>query len=946
MSSDSDRSTDREDREGEQTTGERSNANDSTADGEASGELVSDESALDRSMPDRSAPDEPAGDEPADDGPMGGESTGDQEPTVSGAVGGSGPDRSVLNRAAIRRFTEGVFDAHGGNVEERTNGRWSVTLPDALAEAVGYERATFVFDPEDRPVGSDDVVVAPGTRVFGALCALAGEPASRPSLSESVSEPELEPESGSASTADPEADDRVERPNGAAGRVGFLRLDSDVLQSHVPSVLDAADFETTIEGFSPRGSERALAFHFRAQFLSVHSYQREETYTVVVDPATRSVLPSLAARLSAHLPRLLDSGGDGHDEGYEEKRRAGDASATGRTDGDHDDHDGHGDHTENGGREADEADGSRTEGGEFDRETVLGAYSAAKREAIEAVEPTAEDLRTREETAVSERVAEIRAFYDRRRAELEEEIDAERAAIEEYSDKYDRAQTDETRLRYLRERREAEDELDTLVERVERRKGELRDEERARIAEETERHRVDVDLEVERVTELSYDRGTLSLAVTNGDTTAHPTASYVPATDECYGLECGSCGTDLPIDGAATADRPSTVDDAGATTVDPPRLCIGGHLVCGTCARSCRTCGETRCVSCLDVARTTGCPSDPTVGSESEPESGTGSRPEAGSESKVSAETEGGTEPEGTPGTEIEAFEACELCREPVCTGCIASCTACGEQVCHDHRAACGTCDAAVCLACGEPCAACGAFHCDSHLVAPVGPTDRPDPSDPSSVGVVGTRDESDEELYCEAHVASCTECGDRRPVDAMSYCGECESALCNSHRRVCEICGETYCDEHAVACDFCDDTPGGAESVTTFCENHAERCVGGDEVLCEAHSRPGVIVDGPVCENHEVACDLCGVEYAERGFENGRCPACAGLSAETPAEPPVAAIAEEFRSVRIGTTATHAVIRAERRLRRDEIVVVHRHNGKEVRRFKADFFAGLSGRA
>jgi hypothetical protein len=39
-------------------------------------------------------------------------------------------------------------------------------------------------------------------------------------------------------------------------------------------------------------------------------------------------------------------------------------------------------------------------------------------------------------------------------------------------------------------------------------------------------------------------------------------------------------------------------------------------------------------------------------------------------------------------------------------------------------------------------------------------------------------------------------------------------------------------------------------------------------------------------------------------------------------------------------------VIRAERRLRRDEIVVVHRHNGKEVRRFKADFFAGLSGRA
>ena len=204
MSSDSDRSTDREDREGEQTTGERSNANDSTADGEASGELVSDESALDRSMPDRSAPDEPAGDEPANDGPMGGESTGDQEPTVSGAVGGSGPDRSVLNRVAIRRFTEGVLDAHGGNVEERTNGRWSVTLPDALAEAVGYERATFVFDPEDRPVGSDGVVVAPGTRVFGALCALAGEPASRPSLSESGPEPELEPDE-EASEADAEA---------------------------------------------------------------------------------------------------------------------------------------------------------------------------------------------------------------------------------------------------------------------------------------------------------------------------------------------------------------------------------------------------------------------------------------------------------------------------------------------------------------------------------------------------------------------------------------------------------------------------------------------------------------------------------------------------------------------------------------------------------------------
>ena len=937
MSSDSDRS----DRSDAGREADRSTERDSDLDDGDDREQASDESAVEEPLGGRSGPGDRSdggGTESSEEATVAEHSTGTDadsetigekainDEVTDGAVdedaddgstprwrtGGSGPDRSVLNRAAIRRFAEGVLLTYGGKVRRESNARWSVRLPDGLAAELGSERATFVFEGADRTAG--DTLVAPGTRTFNALCAFAREPASASTS-----------DAGSAKTAEmPGADEESDAGygTGPAGHVGTIHLGSDVLQLHSPPVLDAAGFETSIEGFSPRGTERALAFHFRAQFLSVRSYQREESVTIAVDPATRSALPALAARLRAHSLRLLDPRDDGGDHDGEDR-----------------DEEGQG----NGGCNADSKSSEADTGFEFDRETVLGAYSTVKTAAIEAIEPTAEALRKREEAAVTERITEISEYYDRQRAELDETVDAKRADIKAYAEKYDRAQGDETRLRYLREQREAEDELATLTERVEARKCELRDEERARISEETDRHRVDVDLDLVRATELSYERGTLELSVTDGEVTARPTVSYVPATDECYGLDCVCCGTDLAIDAesevGSSADG-DTDSDVGSDR-ERPRLCAGGHLVCKTCARTCRTCGETRCLSCLDAAGTAeGPPLEP------------------GTDSTVVTEAETGVEPGSESEVTVESFEACALCREPVCTGCAIVCDRCGKSVCRDHRSICDACEAATCLFCGEPCAACGTFHCDAHLVEPDPPGGAGETGVVSATSDTGGASEAGGlDLYCEAHVMSCTECGERRGIDAIDTCGECDAPLCEAHELDCAVCNGVRCSDHAVRCAFCVDSadsgeageskdPGDDPGVATFCADHTERCVGGNEAVCETHSQPGVIVDDWICDEHRVACELCGVRYAESGFEAGRCPACAGLDAETPAEPPVAAVAAEFSAPQIGTTPTHAVIRGKKRLRRDEIVVVDRRTGEEVRRFKADFFGNLSGGA
>lgn len=902
MSSDSDRS----EADGRETDGRTDDhhstertGDDPTVRERAATEPVIDGSETDGSKADGSKAGESTGDEPTSDDPSDG--------TPSYTPGLAGPDRAVLNRASIRRFTEHVIEAYGGGVNKETNGRWTVRLPEALAGELGSDRATFVFAAADRTTGGDEVVVAPGTRVFTALCALAG------SRARGDAGPDGSATAGSGTAADRDlgVGTAFDASTGPSAGVGSVHLGGDTLQLHVPPMLDAADFETEIEGFSPRGTERAVAFHFRIEFLSVRSYQREESVTIVVDPATRSVLPTFAARLTSHLPRLLDPANE----------------------------------TRTGNRSTD-----RERGTGFDRETVRDAYGTAKSAAIDAVRPTIEALREREESAVAERIEEVKAYYDRRRAELDARVDAKRETVEEYSEKYDRAQSDETRLRYLREQREAEDDLATLAEQVNRKKEDLRDEERERIEEAIERHRIDVEVELASVTDCTYERGALALSVTNGATSATPQVSYVPATDEHHGLDCSSCGTDLLAGGETAPDG-------------PPRLCVGGHLVCPDCARSCRTCGETRCVSCLDPADS---PTDAELSVEvaPEPETGTDGKANASTEagsavgtSRPEAETTVGTagtsadsrrRPTSADGPEVEPFEACALCREPVCRDCSTSCAICSEQVCRDHRAACGTCEGVTCLACGEPCGTCEVFHCDYHLVAPSRTTGVAETVDAGNSTDAGDEGQAvvagGGSLHCEAHVEACGVCGERRAIDAIEYCAECGTPLCALHLESCAVCEEPRCSAHTASCAHCVASTASTEPPTTFCERHAERCVGDGEVVCEAHARPGVIVDGWVCDDHRAACELCEVRYAIAGFEDGRCPACRGLSAETPVEPPVATVAEGFSNALIGTTPTHAVIRGKRRLRRDEIVVVDRSTGQEVRRFKADFFSKLSG--
>jgi hypothetical protein len=773
----------------------------------------------------------------------------------------SGPDRAVLNRATIRGFVESAVRAHGGEIERETNGRWTVALPDPLAEEFDRERATFVFDPAHRSPDEKAMLVAPGTRAFTVFCALAARGPPPGATSDDDGSDAENPDTGiTESTAQGE-----KSPDSAV--TGSVVLDGSMWQLHTPPVLAAAGFETTVEEYTPRGRERAIAFHFQAQFLSVRSYQREEFHTTVVDPATRSVLPGFATRLQAHLPHLLDTDTRESERTDTSEQHGGVERAVDRR-----------------------ADGGAIERSTFDRTAVEGAYSAAKTAAIEELGPTADALREVEDEALTERIEEIETYYEGRRADLNARVEDQRETVEDLSEKYDRAQSDDTRLGYLRERREAESDLDALTEDVDDRIEALDQEEHERIDAAVERHRIDINLDLVGVTDLTYDRGVLALSMTDGRTSASPQVSYVPATDDHYGLDCACCGTDLV-----------GMDSTAGDTTAVPKLCVGGHLVCEACGRTCRTCGETRCEGCLGEANTDITDSERSV---------TGGN--------------GRTAP----------FGSCWLCREPVCEACESDCVLCGESVCAEHATICETGGETVCLACGEPCKVCETIHCDAHLRAVGGAEDRP----PAPTGESEPRTHTAGALYCERHVASCAVCGERRSTDGIAHCENCDRLLCEAHRSSCGVCGTTCCPEHAHACEHC------TVPAERFCEEHTERCLGGGEVVCEEHGAAAVLATGRICVDHRVPCALCGVAYAEAGLDEGRCSACRDLNTDEAIEPPVATVAETFPSARVGTTPTHAVIHGKRRLRRDELVVIDRATGEELRREKLEFFAGLGG--
>lgn len=636
-------------------------------------------------------------------------------------VGTDGPtaDGTGLGPDAIKRFTAAALDAAGGEIERDSESRWFVALPGELAAELGYETATLAFDRNEKEPG--DVLVVQGTRFLTALT------------------------------------DRVER----SGGVGRCRLDAETLDLRPPSTLrEAAGFDVTVEEFVPRSDDVALVFHFRVELLSVSTYQREELASIAVDPTTRTTLPDLADRLIGTLPRLLEANAELTD------RETGDEDDTNDRDERSDDERANDDRPPAGepriasverpredyGSDERSRPGAKSPsdtGRRFDREAVTSAYRTAKRAALEAVEPAVAEFRMEVERAVEERCDELAEWYEARREESAARLAEKRAEVEEWRENYENARSDETRLRYLRERREAEAELDELEDEVEREREALRAEERERIEETIDRHRIDVDLDLIGVTEVTYERGRLTLGLTDGRTTLTRSLSAVPATGTYYGLECPVCEADL-LEAPSEPDSPdgeveTDIDVDAETDVDPdpeprpepgsgadsrpgpidrsPRLCVGGHLVCASCAIGCRACDRWYCEEC--------------------------------------------------PAAD-DRLTTCGICGSRECTDCTAVCTECGTAVCSEHRANCTECEAVICDAHGYRCETCDGTLCPAHAT--------------TCAHCRGTPT-----TYCERHAERCVGGGEVVCAEHAASDAQVAGTVCREHVAACALCRVEY---------------------------------------------------------------------------------------------------------------------------------------------------------
>jgi len=480
-----------------------------------------------------------------------------------------------------------------------------------------------------------------------------------------------------------------------SGTVSHLRLTEDSLQVNLPTVLDESDLACETTDFSGETSDNALTFHFRLQFETPASFHSEEMYSVTIDPETQARLPDLTERLTSHLPQLLE---------------------------DNDDHAPVG----------------------IDQTKVEEAFEEAQQTVVDRSRSTVTEIRDEADQSATERIEEISDWYEQRRDELDEQIREQQQEVNKWQKKRQKARKDSTRRKYIKNRKKAAEELDQLKEEVEKKRQELNKEESEEIDEVIDRNQVDVDVSLIGVTEVSYVRGDLTLAVDSGHAETEVTVSYLPATDEFHGLDCTACAQDL-TDGVL------------------PRLCANGHVVGDPCAKTCRSCGLSYCEDCDIEAQFDTC----TVCWE--------------------------------PVCQ-DCSNSCSSCGSAVCTDHAAECSSCGAETCRLCGEECGSCESFYCEGHLTYCPDCEDFHCATHTNACVVCGDIRCRSDIAYCGDCN-------DPLCSDHSATCETCGDDFCSDHVHTCTICaenqtESTgqFCTSHAVYCEIGGEIVCASHRTS--------------------------------------------------------------------------------------------------------------------------------------------------
>lgn len=602
-------------------------------------------------------------------------------------------DTSILNSVNIKRFTKSVLENYGAEIDRSDSAKWQVTFPREIKERLDREHGTLVFDPADRELGAGDLLVQPGTRVFSALL------------------------------------DIVQQPD----TVGCLQLTEDELQVKPPIVLQESELTASVIDFDKRSADFALAFHFQVQFETPSSFHSEEMFSVTIDPDTGTRLPDLTARLTAHLPQLLQENND---------YTAGDIS----------------------------------------QRRVQQAFEQAQQAVIDRSQPIVADIRDEANEKASERIAEISNWYDQHRSELDEQLTEQKEEIRKWEKKYRKARKDETRRRYVKNRKEAENELEHLKQEVQRKKRELDTEESEEIDEVIDRNEVSIDVSLLGVTEITYVRGTLALTVQSPHADREIEVSYLPATDEFQGLDCEVCSQDLTDgvlprlcenghligDPCATTCRSCGLaycDDCGTTSrFAECELCW--DPVCSDCIQTCASCDSSICDDHSDVCQACQATTCQLCGE--------------------ACETCGGfhcdADLEHCP--DCDAYhcgahtDSCDHCGSVRCKAHLGRCEDCGDIVCSNHGDTCVTCDD---ILCDDHIDYCGSCAEDSdHSESGFCPTHAVHCSVGSETLCAAHREATtlDSEYVCESHREACSSCqvkyADTELADG--WCSACRS--------------------------------------------------------------------------------------------------------------------------------------------------------------------------
>jgi len=206
--------------------------------------------------------------------------------------------------------------------------------------------------------------------------------------------------------------------------------------------------------------------------------------------------------------------------------------------------------------------------------------------------------------------------------------------------------------------------------------------------------------------------------------------------------------------------------------------------------------------------------------------------------------------------------------------------------------------------------------------------------------------------------MGACDECGQAVCERDLERCNQCLDILCPEHREQCASCGATRCPDelelcvdegllhcpvHLSPCRHCEESESEVVDTELHCESHLETCRVGGERLCLDHSTVDPVSGKSVCDDHREECRICCQRVAEDAIQDGECRTCCSLE-QASMPPKIRSELPDYRTVHTAKNTRFIVVRGERLLRSNELVVVDRNSMTVVERRKTGLVARITG--